>query len=409
MHSLRDWYQANENIMGDAANQRFDSNATKFAARRTVNETDNQTKWDKYLNDCRLDDRIVQIEQWRCELERVLGNADAEINLLARMKDDCDAALAAKAIPESCCAECIGLRGRRLEIDVVKDVVHDELCNEEKLIERVKETLAKRSQEAFTMIMSLKDAKRKVSDDLEGKHHALDINRQALGFNTGSSGLSYIQDLGRVAEGNSTPESWNAFSTKNRDECEEEIRASVQLRSLIESDIQNTANDLEAQRIACEYAFRNRIHEFEQTKSELEWQKTRTEEELREIEAEIRNVEHAITAKAGPQKVCFSRYELRAELPGIEHCKDEPAYGLHNELRELEKSLAALNIRLEEANNNRDRLCRTLATITHDLDLKLNSIRLDRQCLEVRKKLTIPLYRTPGIEPTMDTLTRTFA
>ena len=60
------------------------------------------------------------------------------------------------------------------------------------------------------------------------------------------------RDLGRVAQGNSTPESWNAFSTKNRDECEEEIRASIQLRSLIESDIQNTANDLEAQRIACE-------------------------------------------------------------------------------------------------------------------------------------------------------------
>ena len=75
-----------------------------------MNETDNQTRWDKYLNDCRLDDRLVQIEQWRCELERVLGNADAEINLLARMKDDCDAALSAKAIPESCCAECLGKR-----------------------------------------------------------------------------------------------------------------------------------------------------------------------------------------------------------------------------------------------------------------------------------------------------------
>ena len=64
--------------------------------------------------------------------------------------------------------------------------------------------------------------------------------------------LSFLRDLGRVAEGNSTPESWNAFSTKNRDDCEEEIRASIHLRSLIESDIQNTANDLEAQRIACE-------------------------------------------------------------------------------------------------------------------------------------------------------------
>ena len=43
------------------------------------------------------------------------------------------------------------------------------------------------------MIMSLKDAKRRVSDDLEGKHHALDINRQALGLHTESSGLSYIK------------------------------------------------------------------------------------------------------------------------------------------------------------------------------------------------------------------------
>lgn len=34
MHSLRDWYQANENIMGDAANQRFDSNATKVKKQR---------------------------------------------------------------------------------------------------------------------------------------------------------------------------------------------------------------------------------------------------------------------------------------------------------------------------------------------------------------------------------------
>ena len=34
MHSLRDWYQANENIMGDAANQRFDSNATKVGKQR---------------------------------------------------------------------------------------------------------------------------------------------------------------------------------------------------------------------------------------------------------------------------------------------------------------------------------------------------------------------------------------
>lgn len=42
---------------------------------------------------------------------------------------------------------------------------------------------------------------------------------------------------------------------------EQMIAASIQLRDLIETDIQNTANDLEAQRLATNYAFRNRIHE----------------------------------------------------------------------------------------------------------------------------------------------------
>ena len=42
---------------------------------------------------------------------------------------------------------------------------------------------------------------------------------------------------------------------------EELIRQSTLLRDMIETDIQNTANDLEAQRLAVNYAFRNRIHE----------------------------------------------------------------------------------------------------------------------------------------------------
>ena len=35
--------------------------------------------------------------------------------------------------------------------------------------------------------------------------------------------------------------------------------------------------------------------------------------------------------------------------------KDSPAFGLHEEIRNLEESLAQLKQRLEEANQNRDR------------------------------------------------------
>jgi hypothetical protein len=41
-YTIPDWHQANANIVSDATQQRFDANATKFLARTSVNETNNQ-------------------------------------------------------------------------------------------------------------------------------------------------------------------------------------------------------------------------------------------------------------------------------------------------------------------------------------------------------------------------------
>ena len=107
-------------------------NFFQYESRRTVDVTNNRTRWEKHLNDVRLEDRLIDIEKWRNELERVLrlgfasdsptnhwtpvvgpeksqkSNADQEIRLLQDFKDNCDHALAQKAIPESVNAECLG-------------------------------------------------------------------------------------------------------------------------------------------------------------------------------------------------------------------------------------------------------------------------------------------------------------
>ena len=51
---------------------------------------------------------MIEIEKWRNDIERVLANTDREIGLLSDFKDNCDHALAQKAIPESVNAECLG-------------------------------------------------------------------------------------------------------------------------------------------------------------------------------------------------------------------------------------------------------------------------------------------------------------
>jgi tektin-2 len=70
-----------------------------------------------------------------------------------------------------------------------------------------------------------------------------------------------------------TPQQWEDFSRYNKERAEAEMAASTRLREAIHHTLQQTENDLEAQKIATEYAFRRRIHEFERARDELEWQK----------------------------------------------------------------------------------------------------------------------------------------
>lgn len=70
-----------------------------------------------------------------------------------------------------------------------------------------------------------------------------------------------------------TPQQWEDFSRYNKERAEAEMRSSTRLREAIHHTLQECDNDLEAQKLASEYAFRKRIHETERAKKELEWQK----------------------------------------------------------------------------------------------------------------------------------------
>ena len=57
------------------------------------------------------------------------------------------------------------------------------------------------------------------------------------------------------------PDSWDGHSNYNTQRAIAEMRASTSLREAINNMIEQTSNDLEAQRLRTEYAFRKRIHE----------------------------------------------------------------------------------------------------------------------------------------------------
>lgn len=175
-----------------------------------------------------------------------------------------------------------------------------------------------------------------------------------------------------------TPQQWEDFSRYNKERAEAEMKASTCLREAIHHTLQQCDNDLEAQRIATEYAYRKRIHEFERAKGELEWQKKnvsesnlvqynqfqwskenlndefskmllQTEEEIAELENDIRGIEEKIRAKIAPMKLAQTRLENRTYRPNVELCRDAPQYGLTDEVKQLEATKRALEEKLKQA------------------------------------------------------------
>ena len=74
-----------------------------------------------------------------------------------------------------------------------------------------------------------------------------------------------------------------------------------------------------------------------------------TEEEIAELEEDIRGVSKAIRDKIKPMKLAQTRLENRTYRPNVELCRDNPQYGLTDEVKQLEATKAALEEKLKQS------------------------------------------------------------
>merc|ERR1711936_12386 len=361
-HQPPDWFTECYTQSTNAERQRSASHQVRQESRFLRNETDSQTKWDQYSNDVRLADRVDHIRKWKEILERTLGQLDQEIADLSEAKDETENALERKNLPTDVNIECLTLREGRKNIDVVQDEPENQLHKEAEVIDGIKKVLQQRIADSFEQLCLLQEARQQVQTDLQDKNIALGIDIDQYNLSDRSAQISYKPDALRVPKGSTTPQQWEDFSRYNKERAEAEMKSSNRLREQIHHTLQQTANDLDAQKQATEYAFRKRIHEFERAKDELEWQKKNTEAEIAEL-------------------------ENGTYRPNVELCRDAPQYGLVDEVKQLYASKHALEEKLRQAQHALDGLQKTLHRLNDDIALKTNSLRLDNQCMGVRQRL----------------------
>ncbi|XP_032853095.2 tektin-2 isoform X1 [Tyto alba] len=402
--TLPDWHTSSRLISADAEHQRSASHQVRQEARALRNETNNQTKWDEHDNQTRLAERINSVNRWKESLDKCLADIDAEIDALAEVKKAAERALQAKNLPLDVSIECLTLRESRRSIDVVRDPVEEELHKEVKGIEKAKRELQQRASEAFEQLCLLQEARQKLSCDHRYKMKALEIDNVCLSLSVNSPNISFKVNPTRVPDGSTTMDEWEQNSQFNKDHAEAEMKASTGLREATVLAIAQTNNELEAQRVATEFALRKRIRDLERAYDELKWQEQNTLEEIAEMEEDIRRLEEDLRRKMQDLKVAHTRLETRMCRPGVELCRDQVQYGLTEEVHQLEGTIRALKQKLEESQGALDALYRQLHRIQTDIGYKANSLVLDNKCMDSRKKLVVPAEK---FAPEFDTFNRT--
>ncbi|XP_002750658.1 tektin-2 [Callithrix jacchus] len=401
---LSDWHTNNYLQSTNAQLQRDASHQIRQEARVLRNESNNQTIWDEHDNRTRLAERIDTVNRWKEMLDKCLTDLDAEIDALTQMKESAEQNLQAKNLPLDVAIECLTLRESRRDIDVVKDPVEDELHKEVEVIEATKKALQQRISQAFEQLCLLQEVRQQLHSDHRGKMETLEIDRGCLSLNLKSPNISLKVNPTRVPDGSTTLQQWDNFSQFNKDRAEAEMKAARELREAIALTIAETNNELEAQRVAMEFAFRKRLREMEKVYSELKWQEKNTLEEIAELQEDIRHLEEDLRRKFLSLKLSHTRLEARTYRPNVELCRDQAQYGLTDEVHQLQATIAALKQKLAQAQDALDALYKHLARLQADITCKANSMLLDTKCMDTRRKLTVPAEK---FVPEVDTFTRT--
>lgn len=146
---------------------------------------------------------------------------------------------------------------------------------------------------------------------------------------------------------------------------------------MVDSSLQQTANDIHKQIVNTDRAFERRILEEKNAKSKLETQVKDVTKLIDTMEENIKNIEKAILDKENYLKLANTRLDIRTNRPHIELVRDPAQYKLVQEVQEIEDSIRRLQQRLNESHKQLKDLDRNKLILIKDIEIKANTIRID--------------------------------
>lgn len=386
----QEWCLANKTRYVASEAQRINSERVTAESQRLVDEIEKTTQNTQKDVNKKLDQRITDVKFWEDELNRKLEELKNETDVLLTYKMRLEKATESCNEPLRIAQQCLSNRENRVGIDLVHDEVERELIKEVDVIHGASSLLQRTLEQANEQIRLNRSAKYYLERDLKDKFVALKLDEYCSILSNNTPDIRYAPNSVKI-EGNSvTPEDWEEFSNINILKADKQKNNCLTLRTLIDSILSQTADDLIKQCETVNTAMKNRLKETKAAKSKLEEHLAKVMEEVSSQEKNIDRLKKAISDKEAPMKVAETRLETRTQRPNVELCRDPAQYRLIREVQEITTNVERLQEMLSKADAELRGLVRSQLSLEEEIEVKANTIYIDEVlCMQMREAISL--------------------
>ncbi|XP_063229568.1 tektin-4 [Bacillus rossius redtenbacheri] len=384
-YSNDEWRNHNAALVNETAAKHQSANRVDHESRRAAECTASRADKAQLDSTERLQRRAQDVHCWKTELERAAVAAGEEINLLDGQRQRLRTALGVLRLPAAIAGECLELRTARLEPDLVRDRVEEELVKEVALASEVGELMQCTLKRFEEQLAANKAAKQRAECDWSDKKEAYEIETTNVGLRNNSPDILFHPGATRFGGSQSSPESWERHTRESLELLEAENKRSKELRGTLDALLTNVSRDLRAQADLVDAALACRIAETTEALRFFESDLLQTLSHLAQTQKLILDLKTAVRAQDMPLKVAQTRLHNRLERPSVENCRDEPQYGLVDEVKCISAGVAGLLGQLKQAEDLLQTLLKNRADLERAILVKRKTLVIDgERCRELR-------------------------
>ncbi|XP_056140081.1 tektin-1 [Lampris incognitus] len=360
--------------------------------RQLMLESDKASKKMQKDTSKRLEQRIQDIQFMRGELERKLEEIIVETDALVVFKTRVERALDACTEPLRVTILCQEERMKQAPIECVHDEVEKELLKEKEVIEGVVSLLQRVLEQIIEQIRLNRSAKYHLEKDLKDKFQAQCIDDSCTLMANHSLNHDQMPEeikilLPSVEIG---PDEWETFSDVNMAKAERERTNSLSLRALVDSLLEQTAEDMQMQLQSTASAIQFKIHETRAAKGQMEDQLAKILSELASQQINMEALNMTIAEMENPLKVAQARLSARGQRPAAEQCHDPVQTHLLFEVQELTAHINKMREAVSRSEMEQRSLTRCQLDLQESIEIKARALYIDEVlCTQLREPIII--------------------